>query len=193
MSHKMCLKCDQPKPLADFCKSKTGKDSLASWCRECFAAYRRANALRRRETNRKWRERNPDYHRDYLKRWYGDPERGEDRRRRRIESVVRWQKKSVNHRLRNTVSARVRKALRRKGHGIFSLLGYTVAQLREHLEGLFQSGMSWDNYGEWHIDHVVPHCRFSYTTAKDPDFCACWALTNLQPLWKADNLRKGSR
>jgi hypothetical protein len=103
---------------------------------------------------------------------------------------LRWQNSSINYRLRCTVAARVRKAIRNKGPGLFSSLGYTVQQLKNRLEALFLPGMSWDNYGEWEIDHIVPHRKFGYTAETDPEFRACWALTNLQPLWKPDNRRK---
>lgn len=71
-----------------------------------------------------------------------------------------------------------------------ALAGYTREQLAMHLERQFLPGMSWDNMGEWHIDHIVPRKSFAYATADDPDFKACWALTNLRPLWAADNIRK---
>jgi hypothetical protein len=74
-----------------------------------------------------------------------------------------------------------------------SLVGYTVHDLMKHLESLFLPGMSWENIGEWHIDHIRPRCSFSYADASDPEFRVCWGLENLQPLWKVDNLRKGSR
>lgn len=74
-----------------------------------------------------------------------------------------------------------------------SLAGYTCSDLMKHLEALFQPGMSWENMGEWHIDHIRPQSSFSYATADDPAFRECWAMSNLQPLWKLDNLRKGSK
>jgi hypothetical protein len=36
------------------------------------------------------------------------------------------------------------------------ILGYTPLELKAHIEKQFKEGMSWDNYGEWHIDHAVP-------------------------------------
>ena len=62
-----------------------------------------------------------------------------------------------------------------------------------HLEVRFQPGMSWDNYGEWHIDHIVPLAAFNYETPDDLDFGRAWALENLQPLWAKENIRKWCR
>jgi hypothetical protein len=53
--------------------------------------------------------------------------------------------------------------------------------------------MSWDNIGDWHIDHIVPLASFTFSSADDPEFRAAWALTNLRPLWAADNMRKHAR
>lgn len=70
------------------------------------------------------------------------------------------------------------------------LVGFTVQELRHHLEKKFLSGMTWDNYGEWHIDHKIPISAFNFICPEDIDFKRCWALKNLQPLWAADNIRK---
>lgn len=50
--------------------------------------------------------------------------------------------------------------------------------------------MSWNNYGEWHVDHIVPVASFSFASADDADFKACWAITNLRPLWADANMQK---
>ncbi len=72
-----------------------------------------------------------------------------------------------------------------------TLVGYTADQLRNHIERHFRPGMSWKNYGEWHLDHVIPVSAFNYKMEKDIDFRRCWALDNLRPTWKTQNLSKG--
>jgi hypothetical protein len=69
-------------------------------------------------------------------------------------------------------------------------LGCSVENLRLHLEALFTSGMSWDNYGRggWEIDHITPLSAFDLT---DPaQALRAVHFTNLQPLWAAENLSK---
>jgi hypothetical protein len=73
------------------------------------------------------------------------------------------------------------------------LVGYTVADLKSHLENLFISGMGWDNYGIWHVDHKIPKSAFNFSCAEDIDFKKCWALSNLQPMWGIDNVIKGKK
>lgn len=65
-----------------------------------------------------------------------------------------------------------------------------MAELKAHLEGLFELGMSWDNYGLWHIDHRRALATFDLTLMVDLQ--AAWHYTNLQPLWASDNCSKGS-
>ena len=73
------------------------------------------------------------------------------------------------------------------------LVGYTLEQLIDRIERQFQAGMTWENYGEWHIDHIRPIASFTFTKAEDVAFRECWSLDNLQPLWAKDNIKKGSK
>ncbi|MFH1762494.1 MAG: HNH endonuclease, partial [bacterium] len=57
----------------------------------------------------------------------------------------------------------------------------------------FTNGMAWKNYGEWHVDHIIPRSVFNYEKAEDVDFKRCWALDNLQPLWGIENISKGNK
>lgn len=105
-------------------------------------------------------------------------------------------KQPVNS-VRSRIANQIRKALKYREHTknnkTFTLLGYTKYELRDHLESQFTDGMSWDNMGEWHIDHIRPIASFDYDSTDHPDFKKCWALNNLQPLWAEDNLRKNDK
>jgi hypothetical protein len=97
--------------------------------------------------------------------------------------------------LRTLFPARIRKSLLdgKAGRRWETLVGYTLKQLVVHLERQFLKDMTWDNRDKWHIDHIVPLSSFKFTSSDDPEFKAAWALTNLQPLWKQDNLAKGAK
>nr|DAK90738.1 MAG TPA: Protein of unknown function (DUF723) [Caudoviricetes sp.] len=71
------------------------------------------------------------------------------------------------------------------------LLGYSRFSLVSRIEFQFKDGMSWENYGEWHIDHKKPISRFLAQGITEPKIIN--ALSNLQPLWAKDNLSKGDR
>jgi hypothetical protein len=71
------------------------------------------------------------------------------------------------------------------------LLGCPVEFLREHLASQFSSGMTWNNYGLWEIDHIVPCAKFDLRHASEQR--KCFHYSNLQPLWAEENRRKGAR
>lgn len=104
----------------------------------------------------------------------------------------------LKKRLRNRMSTRMRHALRgrnlsKKWQHVFNILGYSVDDLKNHLENKFTNGMTWDNIGKWHIDHIYPESKYNYLSFSDEDFKKCWALSNLQPLWAKDNIRKSNK
>jgi hypothetical protein len=69
------------------------------------------------------------------------------------------------------------------------VLGYSYSELKEHIESLFLDGMTWDNHGEWHIDHIKPISSFN--VYDDPSVVN--SLENLQPLWGIDNMIKSNK
>jgi hypothetical protein len=108
-----------------------------------------------------------------------------------------WRKvhrRSPGVRLENNARSRIWLMLKngeRRDRGLVSRLGYSIDELRNHLESRFLIGMSWENYGKWHVDHIRPCSLFDMRDRSQ--FHACWALANLQPLWAADNIRKGAK
>lgn len=71
------------------------------------------------------------------------------------------------------------------------MLGYTGLELMAHIESLFLPGMSWSHRAAWHIDHIKPVSHFVAEGISDVKIIN--ALSNLQPLWAADNLSKRDR
>ena len=71
------------------------------------------------------------------------------------------------------------------------LLDCSIPELRLYIESKFQKGMTWDNYGEWHLDHVIPCDTFDLTDSEQQKIC--FHYTNLQPLWAVDNLKKHNK
>lgn len=89
--------------------------------------------------------------------------------------------------------AMLRSCLKGRIKGVRGRLGYTSKELQDHLERQFARGMTWDNIGEWEIDHIIPVSHFNIRSVDDPDFWMCWSLTNLRPMWKSDNRKKSSK
>ena len=80
----------------------------------------------------------------------------------------------------------------KNGH-YFDILGYTPEELINHLEKQFTEGMTWDNYGEFHVDHKLPISSFNIKEIGDEEFMRCWCLDNLQPMWGEENIRKSNK
>lgn len=96
----------------------------------------------------------------------------------------------MSRRLRHALSKR---SLSKKWLHIFNILGYSVEMLQHHLESKFTEGMTWNNIGQWEIDHIKPESLFNYSSIDDNEFKKCWSLENLQPLWKHDNRSKNDK
>lgn len=69
------------------------------------------------------------------------------------------------------------------------ILGCSLNELHKHIVSKFQEGMTIDNYGEWHLDHIIP---LSSARNKE-ELEKLFHYTNLQPLWAIDNLRKSNK
>lgn len=183
---KACHKCGEEKSLDNFCKDKQKKDGMSSRCKACFAVYFRENRGRFRDYGRHWlnahraevyaqnkarKKEHPEYARNY-------------ERKKRHEDPA--------YRLRGNLRSRLYAAIKnehRAGSAVRDL-GCSIAKLKEYLAAKFSQGMSWDNYGKWHIDHIKPLAAFDLSDEAQ----AKKALhhSNLQPLWAADNIRKGA-
>lgn len=140
--------------------------------------YAKLNPKKVREKNRSYRKLNADKIRAYSRAW--------TRSRESSDYVYR-----LLRRVGCRVSHAIRSAKTRKATRTIALVGCSPAELASHIEKSFRRGMGWHNRSEWHIDHIVPLAAFDLT-----DECqqrVAFHYTNLQPLWRHENLKKGAR
>jgi hypothetical protein len=168
METKICAGCKEDLILDRFCTDKKSGDGKQSYCKACKA-----------EKIKKYYKENPH------------KKSKQSRESLRKKSLKQYYKDRVNM----NFSRRMRATLRglKAGASWESLVGYTVIDLKEHLESKFKPGMTWKNYGDWHIDHKTPVSKFIIKSVKDESFLECWSLKNLQPLWAIENLVKGKK
>ena len=104
-------------------------------------------------------------------------------------------KRDPNFKLLCTLRSRLCSVIRRKGIGKLyhakELVGCSIEDLKAHIESKFKPGMTWENHGQWHIDHIEPIASFDLTDPAQQR--ECFHYTNLQPLWAKENLSKGGR
>jgi len=158
---KKCCTCKKWHPLTNYNKSCSHWDQLRNDCKNCLVVWRKKN---RRELNRK--------HLIY------------ERERKKIDPEFKLKKT-----LRSRLGTALRSKNAKKLHRTIKLIGQTPAFVRVYLEKQFTEGMSWDNHGEWHIDHRKP-CR-EFNLQNEDEQRKCFHYTNLQPLWGPENLAKG--
>ena len=176
---------------------KIYRDKNKEKIKEYMKEYRQTGKYlkKRKRYNDKYnsKERTQKKRKEYRK-IYNQREKIKKRRRVREKE----ERKCPLVRIGHSVSASMRGSLKAKNlsknkRHWEDIVGYTVQELKEHLEKLFQQGMNWNNYGEWHIDHIIPQSFFKYNSINDVEFKYCWSLHNLQPLWAEDNLIKADK
>lgn len=177
---KKCFKCGNIKPLEDYYKHPATRDGRLNKCKSCTkkdaSSYGKSEAGK--ETARRARSK-PEAkarHRAYCKEW----------ERNKKDSDPQYLLRKV---LRSRVSNQLNRLGGIKAGSAVRDLGCTVEELMVHLEKQFQPGMTWENRGEWHIDHIKPLASFDLTD--EVQFKEACNYTNLQPLWAKDNLSKG--
>lgn len=121
------------------------------------------------------------------------PKYGQSSREYHRKYFNKRMKEDINFRLAHNLRARLRRALKNnsKISSVIKDLGCTLDELKQYLESKFQSGMTWDNYGKWHIDHIIPLSSFDLN---NPELFtkACHYL-NLQPMWAKENQSKSNK
>lgn len=69
-------------------------------------------------------------------------------------------------------------------------LGCSIEEFKQHIQKQFVEGMTWENYGEWHLDHIKPLSWFNLQDREQ--FLVALNYKNYQPLWAEDNKRKSN-
>jgi len=216
---KICNKCKEEKNISDFSKKYKTKEGIQKYqpiCKVCFNldsdvrrnlpgakekrdAYDKEFYIKNRKKileykkqhhidNQKeilkkkkiYRDNNKDKilkYRKNNKEIYANSSR---RYRQKHPHIVAW--RNILHRTLKYLE------IGKKGD-TKEMLGYSAATLKHHIEKQFTDGMTWENHGEWHIDHIFPLTKFP----KDTDVSEVNALNNLQPLWKDQNWCKSNK
>lgn len=103
------------------------------------------------------------------------------------------------YKLRCNISSVISRVLKKSGtskcnSSFLKYLEYSIKELKYHIESKFDDKMCWENYGiYWHLDHIIPQSKLLYSSMEDDNFKKCWALSNLQPLEKIENIRKSNK
>lgn len=152
--------------------------------------YRKSKADHIKLKNREWYEKNRDYAIVRSKE-YRDANKSQINRKSAAYKLDREASDplfKLKRRLRSLIYIKLRQGSYTKKSKTFEILGCEYDQFLEHISSKFSDGMSWENHGDWHLDHIVP-----VAIAKtEEETIRLNHYTNFQPLWATDNLRKGA-
>ena len=186
---KVCNKCKENKNILNFrqCKYSNNKNYFKSFCKKCESKIQVQRAR-----NKKLTDEQKEKRKKYLKNY-------------KIKNKDKINKKykeklisNINFKLRKNISRHIYGILKKnnlnKSHtSILNFLGYSIEDLKNHLEKQFDKNMNWSNYGiYWHIDHIIPQSCLIYEKMEDENFKKCWSLNNLRPLDAKTNMLDGA-
>ncbi len=222
--------CGQLKPISEFYTCKTSMDGFRISCKNCMSIYKKQYAkLHKNEIkikNHLYYEEHKEEILNYSKNYY---ELHIDEIK--IKNHIYYEENSIyiitrnneykknrrkidlEYKLRIDVSSSINKMLKlnnsnKNNNSCMNYLPYTIQELKDHLEKLFEPWMNWPNHGvyrleiwddldpetwKWQIDHITAQSDLPYTSMEDENFKKCWALSNLRPYSAKQNLLDGNR
>ena len=211
-TEKLCRKCNIVKPIVDFGRRNDRPCGVKSQCKACGREYQKIRNKENPTYIQEYRQRKKDEITAYSRKYYNAnkdkinassikwmrSEQGKEYQRKysaenRKERTQKELKRRQNNpylRLKHNLRHRVWKVLKglSKADTTMELLGCSVGDIKTHIELQFLPGMTWDNYGEWHVDHIRPCASFDLSDPEQQRECFNWK--NLQPLWAEDNRAK---
>ena len=191
METKVCNICKIEKNLNEFNKSSQHKSGFRNYCKSC-----------QKEMHIKYKERLGDKIKIRAKKW--EEENSEKRKQYRKKTYQKHGKRISREKylkMKSDPTIYLKMLMRRRIRGILTsknlkkrlpcetIVGCSYENLKIYLQSKFKDGMSWENQGKWHIDHIVP---LSSALNEDEIYKLCH-YTNLQPLWAEDNLKKSNK
>jgi hypothetical protein len=204
---KVCTKCKVEKDFIFFYpRRERGLNEYRSKCKECCSIEQKE----RKDKNKEYAKKN------YLKHIEKRKKESRDYRLKNLEKVKTTEQKSrqkhkekrikysidyhkkrrktdilfkLRHRISSLINSKIKFFGYTKKSKCYDILGCDFLFFKEHIESKFTNGMNWDNYGEWHLDHIKP-----ISLAKtEEDIIKLNCYTNFQPLWAIDNLKKSNK
>jgi predicted RNase H-like nuclease (RuvC/YqgF family) len=207
MQIKYCTKCKIEKTIDQFYKGND-KDGLQYWCKNCQKEYqikhketincRSKKYYQEHKEIKKYQQKRKERMKKYYQKHKNEIKKHTNIYRKLHKKETNFRSKTrrdkdINFKLGGNLRNRIHKILKgiNKSKHTLDLIGCSVEFLKKHLASKFTKGMSWKNYGKWHVDHIRPCASFDLN--KPEDQLKCFHYTNLQPLWATDNISKGRK
>jgi len=191
---KICSECTIALDISCFDKKPDTADGLQNMCKICFPI--------------KYKLQRKTYRSDINNKIILNKRSSEWLKNNRVKANINTYKfrqtvkNNIDYKITNATRGAINASLKtlKAGRHWETLVGYTIHDLKNHLESLFEYWMNWDNYGKasrikltWQIDHILPISSFNIISAECDDFKQCWSLKNLRPLNAIENISKGKK
>lgn len=185
---KVCVRCNIEKNIIKFHRNKSEKDGYCRWCAECFNKARRQEYRQiKQKRDRLYYQKNSEIIKARSKKWFKEnkPHVMKHKKLRR--------KNDINYKLADYLRSRMNKAVKGnwKSGSAVSDLGCSIEEFKNYIANKFTVGMTWENYGKWHLDHIKSLNTFDLSDREQ--FLKAAHYTNYQPLWALDNIRKNRK
>lgn len=216
MKVKVCRKCSLEKEISEFGILIKNADGLRDICKSCKAIddkkYRENNKERIHKLKINWVKNNQNYKKEYYEknkerlktesRFFYEKNKSRYNQHSSLwnktnsekrKKIIKKHKQKTEIKLKENIRHRMyiffKSEKIKKNNKTFEIIGCLPSELKKYLEKKFIEGMTWENYGKWHVDHIIP---LSTANTEDEIYKLCH-YTNLQPLWAIDNLKKGNK
>jgi hypothetical protein len=150
-----------------------------------------SNKVKHNKCSKEWKSKNREYFKHYKKQYSSNNK----------DKIRKYHTKYCSNRLKSDVSFKISCSLRtrlyvalkgnQKSGSAVKDLGCSITEFKTYISSKFQPGMTWDNYGKWHLDHIIPLSAFNLENRIE--FLKACHYTNYQPLWEKDNIRKSNK
>lgn len=207
-----CKACQTEKDISEFQRDKQTKSGYRYECKLCRNKKIKLNSENVKASNRKkylkhkvrirqncnkyylqnreqllkyakeYRDKNKDIEKQKSQQRL--PKRRANRKKRYDSDILFKLKSNMRSRIWEAFKAKSWKKDRTQ-----AIIGCTFQEAKDIIEQKFTDDMSWNNYGQWHIDHKIP---ISSAKTKEELLALCH-ISNLQPLWAMDNIKKSNK
>ena len=207
---KMCNKCEKLKDESEFYKDKSRKDGLYPSCKDCSRQQNKEdyqkNKVKILPKAKKYYQEHREEKIQYGKKYYREHKKEKNQYdKARRKQVAEYERKMYRTNISYKITANLRCRLnsilqgKNKSAHTLELLGLDIYSCRnanplgallQYLEYQFKEGMTWDNQGEWEIDHIVPMSYAGESLKEEFWQKYLFNYKNLQPMWKSENRSK---
>ena len=191
---KQCKKCNQIKPLTEYCARKGEIDGKHRYCKLClnsnFKTYYHTSGRKNNEYYKTYRKENKEYFNNYSHNHYHTNK----------ELYREWEREryatDLPFRIKHITSTRIHEALKTyqilKNDRTIEYLGCSIGDYCNYLELKFDDKMNWNNQGDyWHIDHIKPIAAFDLNN--EEELYKCFHYSNTQPMEALENRLKSDK